>query len=600
MKTAGYDIALLINERFLNQLSGALFYSGFLTINGSVDFYRGTIMLEHQIQDYRTDLSQALAGKVPSDLQPFLLMDFRLKLTREPFIDFIQVPGGQSIRFAMGMRIYFWLWQGLELKFDADISFTAPMYIDPQMNMIADLVHADVQELTLRYSSAMQPQMTEKLDGIVESALHMYFANHTISQPLTIPSIGGVIPEVKEYIQPGTDAQGNQLGIIPITVDAIRLVSPTVMAIGINLMDYHGGNPNQLVDFARNCSLAVGVSENAMHKVFTYVWSHSHFAKHFGKNGGLYLVKDDTSLTASASGNFQVKKLDEVLGDAVAVASFIADCISRVASLGFIETEARYKGGLFNYDFCVKLKNEPKFDLLGGNLVRLYNMAFDIFLRLAFHVTVEFDVELDTSSIIPDDWTPWEDDITLYTETKRYTIFDLGIHIDNLELQSGEGKLEWDEATQTLNLKITKVNLYWNFTSSDSPLASFPETIINWVIDQLEDEIVKQIPTISVTPKLTFDLPFIPWDLKITGRKLEITNSEAIIAADFEFEELEKSLYPVAKYIVNINNGEIHKIGCDSVTDTYEVHQRAYYLLSNALAHGYDGCKKCLPAFHSR
>ena len=168
MKTAGYDIALLINERFLNQLSGALFYSGFLTINGSVDFYRGTIMLEHQIQDYRTDLSQALAGKVPSDLQPFLLMDFRLKLTREPFIDFIQVPGGQSIRFAMGMRIYFWLWQGLELKFDADISFTAPMYIDPQMNMIADLVHADVQELTLRYSSAMQPQMAEKLDGIVE------------------------------------------------------------------------------------------------------------------------------------------------------------------------------------------------------------------------------------------------------------------------------------------------------------------------------------------------------------------------------------------------------------------------------------------------
>ena len=600
MKTAGYDIALLINERFLNQLSGALFYSGFLTINGSVDFYHGTLMLEHQVQDFRTDLSQALAGQVSTELQPFLQMDFRLKLTREPLIDFLQEPGGQCIRFAMGMRIYFWLWQGLELKFDADVSFTAPVYFDAQMNMVADLAHADVQELTLKYGSTMQPQMAEKLDGIVESALHMYFANNTISKPLNIPSIGGVIPDVKEYIQPGTDAQGNELGIIPISVDAIQLVSPTVMALGINLMDYHGGDPNQLRDFARNCSLAVGVSEDAMHKVFSYIWTHSQFAKHFGKNGGLYLVKDDTGLTASTSGNFQVKKLDEVLGDAVAVASFITDCLSRVASLGFIETEARYKGGLFDYDFRVKLKNEPKFDLLGGNLVRLYNMAFDIYLRLAFHVTVEYDVELDTSSIIPDSWTPWEDDITLYTETKRYTIFDQGIHINNLELRYGEGKLEWDEPSQTLNLQVTKINLYWDLDSSDSPLGGIAEGIVNWVIDQLETEIVKQIPKISVTPKLTFDLPLIPWPLKMTGRKLEITNSEAIVAADFEFEQLEKGAYPVPKYIVNVNNGEIHKIGCDSVTDTYEVHQRAYHLLSDALAHGYDGCKNCLPAFHTR
>jgi hypothetical protein len=600
MKTAGYDIALLINERFLNQLSGALFYSGFLTINGSVDFYNGTLMLEHQVQDFRKDLSQGLAGKVEPDLQPFLLMDFRLKLTREPLIDFLQTPAGQGIRFSMGMRIYFWLWQGLELKFDADVSFTAPIYFDAHMNMIADLVHADVQELTLKYGSAMQPQMAEKLDGIVESALHMYFANHTISQPLSLPSIGGVMPEVKEYIQPGTDPAGNELGIIPISVAAIRLVSPTVMALGINLMDYAGGNPNQLSDFALNCSLAVGISEIAMQRVFSWVWTHSHFSKHFGKNGGLYLVKDDTGLTASSSGNFQVKKLDEVLGDVVAVASFITDCCARAATLGFLETEVKYKGGLFDYDFSITLKNEPKFDLLGGNLVKLYNMAFDIYLRLAFNVTVEYKVELDTSGFIPDSWTPWDDDITLHTETQRYTIFDKRIHIDNLELHDGQGKLEWDEDTQTLNLKITKIDLYWNFNSSDSPLAWIPEAIVNWVIDQLEGAIVKQIPTIAVTPKLTFDLPLIHWPLKITGRKLEITNSEAIVAADFAFEQLEKDAYPVAKYIVNVNNGEIHKIGCDAVMDTYEVHQRAYHLLSDALAQGYDGCKKCLPAFHTR
>ena len=38
MKTAGYDIVLLLNEHFLNQVSGAMFYNNFLTFNDSKDF----------------------------------------------------------------------------------------------------------------------------------------------------------------------------------------------------------------------------------------------------------------------------------------------------------------------------------------------------------------------------------------------------------------------------------------------------------------------------------------------------------------------------------------------------------------------------------
>jgi hypothetical protein len=600
MKTAGYDIALLVNERFLNQLAGALFYSGFLTVNGSVDFYNGTLMLEHQVQDLSMNLSQPLAGSVSTELQPFLKMDFRFKLTQEPMIDFIQDAAGQRIRFALGMRIYFWLWQALELKFDAAISLSAPMSIVTGMKLSVDLAHADVQELSLKYGSRMEQPMTEKLDGIVEDALHMYFANHTIEKRLEIPSIGGVIKDVDEYLVPDTDPQGKELGIIPISVDAMRVVSPTVLALGINLMGYHGGNPSQLQDFARNCSLAVGISEAAMHKVFTYVWTHSKFAKHFGDHGSMYLVKDENSLSVSQTGTFRIKKLDDFFTDVSQIAHFIEECITKGLTLGFVEASADYKGMDFNYELNVTLKNEPKFDLQGGNRVVLYNMAFNIYLRLACHVTVQYNVELDTSGWIPDDWTPWDDDISLYTETKKYTLFDLRIHLNNLELRYGQGKLVWDEPSQTLNLKVEKINLYWNFEDENSPLLELPEALVNWIIDQFEEEIVKRIPPIAVSPKLSFDLPLIPWDLKMMGHQLEISNSEAIVAADFEFEELEKSAYPVAKYIVNLNNGEIHKIGCDSVTDTYEVHQRSYHLLSEALAHGYDGCRKCLPAFHTR
>jgi hypothetical protein len=600
MKTAGYDIAVLINERFLNQLAGALYYSGFLTVNGSVDLYNGTLMLEHQVQDFHKDLSQELQGQVSSDLQPFLKMDFRFKLTQEPMIDFIQEISGQRIRFALGMRIYFWLWQGLEVKFDASVSFSAPVSVDADFYLRADLAHAEVQELALKYGSGMENQMVESLDEIVEDALSMYFANNAIEKRLAIPTIGAVIPDVEDYIQSGTDAEGRTLPVIPVSVEAMRVVTPTVMALGINLMEYHGGDPNQLHDFARNCSLAVGVSEAAMHKVFSYVWTHSQFVKRFGSNGSMVLVKDYDSLSVAQSGTFRVKKLDDFFSDLEVIADFVTLSVSKGLTGGIIEADVDYKGMEFNYDLGVTLKNEPRFDLLGGNRVSLYNMAFRIALHLACYITIQYNVELDTSGWIPDSWTPWDDDITLYTETKRYKIFDLRILLDNLELRYGRGKLLWDEPTQTLELEVEKINLYWNFNNPDSPLHGLPGALINWITDQFEDEIVKRIPKIAVTPKLSFELPLIPWELKMTGRRLEITNSEAVVAADFGFEELEKSAYPVPKYIVNINNGEIHKIGCDSVTDTYEVHQRSYHLLSEALAHGYDGCRKCLPAFHTR
>lgn len=602
MKTAGYDIAVLINENFLNQLSGALFYGGFMTLNGSVDFYNGRINLEHQTQAYRTDLASNLSGKVASELQPFLNLDFRFKLTQEPMLDFIQgtTSGGQRLRIAMGLRIYFWLWQGLEIKFDASISASAPLFIDSKMNLVADLVNADIQEMTLKYGTGMEPQMTEKLNGIVQNALHMYFANHTICKPLAIPSISAVIKDVDDYIQPDKDPNGRDLGILPITVDTIKIVSPTVLAVGINLMGYHGGNPDQLVNFARNCSLAVGVSETCMFKTFHYVWTHSAFVKQFGSNANMMLVKDYNSLTVAQSGTFKVKLLDEFFDSVTEIASAVATITTKALTGGFLEASVDYQGMDFKYDMAITLKNEPKFDLLGGNLVRLYNMAIGIMLHLSCNCSIEYEVDLDTSGWIPDSWTPWDDDVTLYKEKQCLTLFDSRIRIDNLELRYGEAELQWNEVKQSLEIQITKINFYWNFNNPGSPLHGLPGKLINWITDILEEEIVKHIRPIAVTPSLSFDLPILPWPLQMTGRSLEITDSEAIMAADFGFKQLEKGKYPVAKYIVNINNGEIHKIGCDSVTDTYEVHQRGYHLLSEALNLGFDGCHNCLPAFHKR
>ncbi|MGB7606021.1 MAG: hypothetical protein WBL93_11165 [Lutisporaceae bacterium] len=602
MKTAGYDIALLLNERFLNQLSGALFYSGFLTINGSVDMYNGTLSLEHQVMDYNKSSSQNIQGKVPVDMQPFMKMDFRFKLTQEPLICFESGDSvnNQQIRVALAMRIYFWLWEGLELKFDANISLLVPISIGSDMKLVADFSTADIEELTLKYGGGMKPQMMAQMDAIVENAMHMYFANHVICQRLELPCLSAVIKDIKDYITPDKDNEGKDLGIIPIHIDAIRVVTDTVMVIGINLMDYYGGSPDKLHDFAKNCSIALAISETAIFKVFKYVWTHSQFNRTIGSKGDLCLVKNKDSLSVSKAGTFEVEKLDKFFDKATEIVSFIGNGMTKILTAGIVGSSIDYQGMDFYYDVNVTLKNEPKFDLLGGNIVYIYNMAFSAYFRLSCDCTYKYEVTIDTSPGIPNSWTPWDDEITLYEKTKTVTLFDQHIRIDNLELQYAKGILLWDKTKQSLVIKVIEIKPYWNLDKPGSPLENCPAKLRNWITNAIEAQIVKRIPEFTVSTKLNFNLPYIPWPMKMNTKELEVTNSEVIIAADLEFEQLKKDIYPVPKYVVNINNKEIHKIGCDSVMDIYEVHQRSYHLLNDALNKGYDGCKNCLPVFHKR
>lgn len=610
MKTAGYDIALLLNEKFLNQLSGALFYSGFLTINGSVDLYNGTLSLEHQVMDYNKSLSQGLQGKVPDEMQPFMKMDFRFKLTQEPLISFEMSDKADSpqIRVSLAMRTYFWLWEGLELKFDAYLSLLIPIFIGSDMKLVVDFATADIEKMTLKYGGGMKPQMVEQMDSIVENAMHMYFSNHTICQRLELPCLGTVIKDIKDYITPdkapkdpnNPEDEEKELGIIPIHIDAVRVVNDTVMVIGINVMDYSGGNPDKLHSFARNCSIALAISETVLFKVFNYVWTHSQFTKTFGSKGDLCLVKNYDSLSIAKSGTFEIEKLDKFFDKATDIVSFIGNGMSRILTAGVIGTSIDYQGMDFYYDVNVTIKKEPKFDLLGGNVIYIYNMAFSAYFRLSCDCTYTYEVTADTSPFIPNSWTPWDDEVTLYEKTKTITLFDQHIRIDNLEVQYAKGRLQWDESKQSLVIKIFEIKPYWNLDKPGSPLEKCPSKLRNWITDAIEAQIVKRIPEFTVSTKLDFNLPYIPWPLKMKSKELEVTNSEAIISADLEFEQLKHDIYPVPKYVANINNMEVHKIGCDSVIDTYEVHQRGYHLLNDALNHGYDGCKNCLPAFHKK
>ena len=66
MKTAGYDLVVLLNERFLNQVSGALFYNGFLRINGAWDLYQE---LDQESQKISRKPASLSFNKIPDEIK---------------------------------------------------------------------------------------------------------------------------------------------------------------------------------------------------------------------------------------------------------------------------------------------------------------------------------------------------------------------------------------------------------------------------------------------------------------------------------------------------------------------------------------------------
>ncbi len=560
MKSAGYDIVVLLNEKFLNQVTGALFYNGFLRINGSVKLYE--------------ELDQENLDKIPEDLYRFLLINYRIKLNYEPSIDFLPAVSPDDparVRIHTALRVYFWLWDGLEIKFDANISLAAGLEIDSKTNQLwIDFAHSDIEALAVKYRYSMEQTVTLKLDQIMENAVRAYLSDQNNCFSFNLPSVNPLLP----YMD---DIPDNYL---PLSIRAIKNLDATTMAIAVNIDDYEGGDEQQLSNFARNCSAAVAVPEIAMYKVYDFFWERTNWDKCF---------------------KFKKSFESETLNDVVNVIGKVVDITQRIvteiATLGFVETHFEMKGMRFEVGADVKLLSKPEFDLMPDNKVKIKKLNTNIIFSLKVFLDVEYSVEIDPTGWFPDIIPDYE----VVNDRVEVKIFEMHVPFFNMQLKKGVGKVVLDDATNTLQIQIEQLDLYWDFIAfTDCPFLNFPEWLFNKILDLCESSIADAIPPIVITPSFTVDVPLVDWDLNIEGKKLTIDPDEVTLAADMYFAELKKDIPNVPKYIVNINNREIHKIGCDSLMDTYEEHQRGYHLLNDAVNRGYDGCKRCLPAYHTK
>jgi len=212
--------------------------------------------------------------------------------------------------------------------------------------------------------------------------------------------------------------------------------------------------------------------------------------------------------------------------------------------------------------------------------------------------TVTAKLVVDTSPCIPDGWTPWEDDITISSRTSTAKFFDLSEDME-VNLNYAEGKVYLDDENRIMG-KLNDFNV--SLSLGNDWYEHLLAAVLNTILDFVKNIVKSHIPPIVLFPAvITRDIPKIVTPITLDLDVFDVYDDETIIATNVKFEEMPK-IGLLAAFVANKNPDslEVHRLGCEHVHEMNERNIVAYYVLNDALEDGYDGCKYCLPEYHTR
>lgn len=357
-----------------------------------------------------------------------------------------------------------------------------------------------------------------------------------------------------------------------------KVFNNNVIACCFNLLNYNGGNINTVSNFTDGNNYAVGINENAIHRVFDFWWDRTTFPK--------TITKEKT---------YDVPVIDAFL-------DFIADVVDigvKLASLGFLETDFEVDDVWIEYGAKVTLL-KPNFDLKDGNIIEIKNSSIKVSAWATAKAKVTASIEVDTSGLIPDWLTPWEDDVELSSQTSTMTLFTLALNDIDAEIKEASGKVTLDSNNQLVG-EIEEIDIEVDL--GDEWYTHLPEAIINKILDFVENLVLEKVKSFVLFPAIIVkQIPKTNLNLEVDINLLDVDDLETIIAANVDVKELKSPVIPVPRYIANSNpkSKEVHLTECISVQRMNEKNKVGYYVLYDAFRDGYDGCKKCIPKYHTR
>lgn len=534
MATNNFDMLVQLDEKLLNKALAMVYYKGFLKFEGDYNFVDG----------------------VPDELLGFTKMKYKLFLKSEPFVD-LRAENEVYIRISGALDLV--VLTGIPVSLDIELNVKTYAEFDAGVRRLLYKVHeVQIISLLLNDKIQMHRNFITKLNQIFGILLNDYFKNTVKAFEIPV-----AIHNLELPMMPNDE--GSKL---PVSRIAIKIIDNKTLAVGLN---FFADSPSASLSgrFTDGREVYFGIRKNTLIDIFNFWWAKTTFNKTRDFDGQTP-IGFDASLEKGV------------------------DLATRVLSLGFIESDTNYENVVLDYGGTIQVTQKPEFDFLSGNEVKLSKLVIKTDLFAKINADVVKDISLDTSSFIPDNITPWKDDIKLKNINKRKELVSVKDSFD-LEIIDAEGSLSFNDDNQ-LVIKILKADFTLDFKHKGTGLT---KRMWEKLITFIKDKVVEKIPEIVLSPSLILSKANIyGFTLAVDGTSLAIKPDEINVHTNIIINELKSLPVAVPLYIANKKSKLIHKFECPQVGDIDPNNRIGYFVIYEAMSENYKACKSCLNAYH--
>jgi hypothetical protein len=497
---------------------------------------------------------------IPASLHDFTKFSYRIRMKNEPLID---LRGRDQIYIKFVIELKLTVLGGMPLEFDAGFFINSRIIYDAVGRKISfDLSQAVITDLYINDIYRFHPRFIENINQVMMVVLSSYLKEdkRTIEIPL-------VLRQLKLPMMPEGEAYQ-----LPVRLGEVLILDNRLLVVGVNFFMQSAGDINIIEDMSGGSELYINLKEETLHQVFNFWWDNTEYDKseHFS---GSFPIHSDGWLEKAS------------------------DLLTRLLSLGFIESKTSYHNLSCHYDGLVKILEKPDFEFGEGNTVRLHSLQIEARFQASFSAELIKDIKVDTSSFIPDRLTPWEDDKPLWRREESREILKLDQEVQ-LFINEAEGIIS---INQEHNLVIDIVKADIHLEMGDKWYNTLSESALNFIIDLFEQKILEKIPPLVISPALILSKYELGgYTMQVSTHSLSFDHDELVLRMNVGINELMSQGVPVPIYIANKRSKKVHNYDCPSIEDIEMQNRLGFYVLYEALKEGYSACPSCIGASQLR
>lgn len=535
---AGPDFYLELDESVLNETLAAAWQAGLASYSGKLSF----------------------ADQAPPSLAAYAEVAFRITLNGEPLIDMRQP---RQVFVHCDAKLELLVLTLVPLTFDLAFHVETEATVQASQKEVRFTpIAVRIDRLVIRDQIKVTDAFLQTLNGMLASALLAYVGSDEMTITLPALSIDMPLPLV-------SDGPGNQL---PVALSGCAVLNNKRLSVGAIFLT-HTVPAIPQIPAASTAPLFISLRQQAMRDVLDFWWSKVDWSVPIPFNG-----------TMPLNANQFVKQARSVL--------------TRLVTLGFLQREEDINSLVLTYTGQLYLLSKPDLLFTAPNSAGLGNISLKVALDVRISADITEKIYLDTSSVVPDNWTPWTDDIKLSEKSGSREMLHLQQTVE-LSLQEAAAALAV-RSDGSLAVKMQKADLALDFGSEW--YQNLPENLLNGLLKFFNQKIIDHLPPLVIAPAVVLK------NVKAAGMTPVVTPSQIQVCAagsglygeatvtfatGFDVAEMTGKI-PVPGYIANRRSRRIHRVTCAVIKDIRPEHREGYFVLHEALRDGYRSCQECL------